>query len=97
MRRDQAIDTLRTHAGELRGLGVQRLFLFGSTARDEAEPSSDVDLFFDFDDPGFSLIELARVKDRLGRILQAPADVMTRASLHPQLRDAIEASAVQVF
>jgi predicted nucleotidyltransferase len=76
---------------------VTSLYLFGSTARGEAKPDSDVDLFFEYDNPRFSLVELVRVKRRIGEILGVDADVMTRDSLHPMLRDQIEASAVRVF
>ena len=42
--RNSAIRTLKAHEAELRALGVQRLSLFGSLARGEAGPESDVDL-----------------------------------------------------
>lgn len=45
MNRDTAIARLKEHEAELRRLGVQSLYVFGSTARDEAGPESDVDLF----------------------------------------------------
>lgn len=95
--RTSVMATLRDHAPELRRLGIARLYLFGSVAADAATPTSDVDLFFDFDDPHFSLIELLQVKARLEELLSNPADVMTRGSLHPRLRPEIERSAVQVF
>ena len=47
MDRSAAIARLREHETELKGLGVEHLYLFGSTARDEAREDSDVDLFFD--------------------------------------------------
>jgi hypothetical protein len=49
MKREAAIANLRAHEAELKRLGVIRLFLFGSTARDQAREESDVDLFFDFE------------------------------------------------
>ena len=97
MERAQVLSALRSHADEFRRLGLSRLFLFGSVARDEATPGSDLDLFFDFADPRFSLIELAGLKQRMADILNAPTDLMSRGSLHPTLRSAIEAGAVQVF
>lgn len=47
MRRDDAIRILREHASEIRAEEVTRLALFGSTARDQARPDSDVDLLVD--------------------------------------------------
>jgi len=49
MDRPAAIARLKEHETELRQLGVQHLYLFGSTARGEARDDSDVDLFFDYE------------------------------------------------
>ena len=95
--REQVIATLRAHSNELRALGASHMFLFGSVVRNEARPDSDVDLFMEFDDPKFSLIDLLTLKYRIEEVLQRRADVMTRDSLHPRLKDGIERSAVQVF
>ena len=43
--RAEAIVRLKEHEAELRRLGVERLYMFGSTARDDADEESDVDLF----------------------------------------------------
>lgn len=97
MERDHVLTTLRRHSADLKGLGASRLFLFGSVAKNEARSDSDVDLFFDFDDPHFSLVELVALNDRIAELLQARADVMSRGSIHPRLRSSIESSALQVF
>jgi hypothetical protein len=87
MDRDHVIATLRAHEANLHRAGVARLYLFGSVARQEARPDSDVDLFFDTDN----------VQEQVKDILGAETDVMTRASLHPMLRPRIEAEALRVF
>lgn len=97
MNRERIIATLRSNAVDLKRLGASTLFVFGSVARDEAGPLSDVDLFFDFEDARFSLVELVALRRRIGELVQAPVDVMSRGSIHPRLRAAIESSAVQVF
>lgn len=97
MKPDQAIDLLQRHRAELARLGVEHLFLFGSTARGEARADSDVDLFFDHPEGSIGLFELMDVTDAAARILGRKADVTTRRSLHPVLRARIEASATQVF
>ncbi len=97
MDREQILVSLRRHAEDLRQLGASQLFLFGSVARGEAKASSDVDLFFDFDDPAFSIVELVALTARISAIVDAPADVMSRASIHPRLRPSVEAAAVRVF
>jgi predicted nucleotidyltransferase len=97
MDRDAAVSALRAHEDELKRLGVEHLYLFGSTARDEAGADSDVDLFFDHPAGSLGLFELMAVKETACRILGRQADVMTRRSLHPVLRGEIEASARRVF
>jgi uncharacterized protein len=97
MERDEAIAKLKEHEAELRRLGVEHLYLFGSTARGDARPDSDVDLFFDHPEGSLGLYELMDVKDAAARVLGCKADIMTRRSLHRVLRERIEASALQVF
>ena len=96
MGRDAAIATLREHEAELKRLGVGRLFLFGSTATDDARPDSDVDLFFDYPRGKFGLYELMDVKEAATRILGHKADIMTRDSIHKSLRTRVEANAIPV-
>ncbi|HEX4077331.1 MAG TPA: nucleotidyltransferase family protein [Rhizomicrobium sp.] len=97
MNRDQAMDILRRHRGELERAGVRHLFLFGSVSRNEANAQSDVDLFFDYDRGQFGLFALLGVKELASNILGRKADIMTRDSVHPVLRPRIEAEAAQVF
>ena len=97
MDREQVLTALRDHQSDLHRFGVAHLYLFGSVARNEGRSDSDVDLFFDTDNPRFSLIELVDVQEQVNAILGIEADVMTRASLHPMLRRRIEAEALRVF
>ena len=97
MDRSEAIARLKEHQAELKQLGVEHLYLFGSTARGEARPDSDVDLFFDHPMGSIGLYDLIDLKETAARILGCRADVMTRRSLHRVLRKGIEASALQVF
>jgi len=97
MKREDAIAILKEHETERRQLGVEHLYLFGSTARGEAREDSDVDLFFDHPEGSLGLYQLMDVKDTAARILGRKTEIMTRRSLHPVLRERIEASALQVF
>ncbi|MBV9827880.1 MAG: nucleotidyltransferase domain-containing protein [Alphaproteobacteria bacterium] len=97
MDRDTTIDLLRRHEGELRRMGIERLYLFGSTARDSATAASDIDLFFDHAHGRLSLYQLLDIKNRTAAILGSRVDIMSRNSLHPVLRSQIEASARAVF
>jgi uncharacterized protein len=97
MKRDEAVRRLKAHAADLKRLGVEHLYMFGSTARDEAREESDIDLFFDYQKGKLGLYELMDVKEAAAQILGRPADIITRDSLHRTLRQNIEASALQVF
>ena len=79
MKRDATIAKLKEHEAELRQLGVEHLYLFGSTARDEAREDSDVDLFFDHPEGSLGLFELMDIKDAAERILGCKADMARRA------------------
>jgi predicted nucleotidyltransferase len=97
MGRDEAIRRLRRHEADLRRLGVEHLYMFGSTARGEATEGSDIDLFFDHEKGKIGVFDLMDVKERAAGILGLKTDVMTRNSLHPRLKKRIEESAVRVF
>lgn len=97
MRRDTAIATLKAHEAELKQLGVEHLFLFGSMVRDDARDTSDIDLFFDHKLGAIGLYELMDIKQRATEILGRDTDMIPRRGLHHVLRERIEASALQVF
>src|ERR1700689_1408360 len=86
MERVNVIAKLKEHEAELKQLGVQHLYLFGSTARGDAREDSDVDLFFDYEEGKFGLFDLMEVQEQASRILGRKADVMTRDSIHKVLR-----------
>lgn len=73
--------------------GVQGLRVFGSVARGEDGPDSDVDLLVDLP-PGTGLFGLGRLRADLERALDAQVDVVPVAGLKPQVRAAVEAEAV---
>ena len=98
MNRTDAIQKLQQHADAVKGMGATALYLFGSTVRDEARASSDLDLFIDYDPAKrFSLLDLVGIKQFLEEELAVEIDVTTRSSLHPMLRTDIEQSAVRIF
>ena len=71
MRRDEGLSFLSLHRQELmERFGVCSLALFGSVARDEAGPDSDVDILVEFrETPGLSEYMSLKfwIEDRLGR------------------------------
>ena len=98
MSRDEVLATLRQHAPELQAEGILHLALFGSTARDEATPASDVDLMAEYDpNKGLSLLDIAGLHLHLENLLGAKVDLCTRKLIKPILRPYVEADAVDAF
>jgi hypothetical protein len=98
MERTHAIAALKREAPAVRALGATGLYLFGSTARNEATGQSDLDLFVDYDaSTRFSLVELVGIKQLLEQRLGVSVDITTRDSLDSVLRGAIESSAERIF
>jgi hypothetical protein len=94
MRRADVLQIIAEHAGELRELGVRSLSLFGSVARDEAAPGSDVDLLVDFDPP-VGYFHHFEVQYRLEAFLGCKVDLVTQGGLRPELRQRILSEAVR--
>lgn len=98
MNRTDAIKRLRQAADAVKGMGATGLYLFGSTARNEAGQASDLDLFVDYDPQSrFNAFDLIGIKLLLEEDLHIPVDITTRDGLHPRLRSDIEKSAVRIF
>jgi predicted nucleotidyltransferase len=98
MNRIDAISSLNRYADAVRGMGATSLYLYGSTAREEAHVASDLDLFIDYDPASrFNAFNLIGIKQLLEDELHIPVDLTTRDGLHPRLRQRIEQSAVRIF
>ena len=93
MIREEVLRRLSEHREELEGLGVHTLDLFGSVARDDAGPGSDVDLLVEFDQP-VGLFHFFRVQHRLEAILGRTVDLVMKDAIKRQLRTRILAEAV---
>jgi predicted nucleotidyltransferase len=87
---------LEPHRKELRKMGVVSLAVYGSVARNEYNPQSDIDLLVDFDrDVG--LFHLFEIQHRLEEIIGVPKiDLIQKGAIHPALRQQILAEAVNV-
>jgi len=96
MNRSEALTLLREHKPTLtQRFGVLRLALFGSTARDNARESSDVDVLVAFDGPATSARYFG-VQFYLEDLLGHPVDLVTEQALRRELRPYIEKEAVHV-
>ncbi|MBI4337511.1 MAG: nucleotidyltransferase family protein [Chloroflexi bacterium] len=95
MKRAEAIAILQAHQEELRGMGVRSLAIFGSVARDQARPDSDIDLLVELDGRPIGLFAFIGIQEYLESILQGKVDLVTADALHPRLRDRILGEAVR--
>ncbi len=94
----QVLATLRSERQWLSRRGIVGLWVFGSVARGEARPGSDIDLFASFDpDSNLSLVGLASLRGELSDRLGAPVDLVACGSLHEVVRTAAEREAVRVM
>ena len=92
------IRRLRPHASEFGRLGIRQLYVYGSVARGDAKPWSDVDLFADLaDEQRWNIVRWGHVLDRLEDILARRVDFAARRSLPDDVRGGAEAEAVAVF
>ena len=100
MRKAEAIALLLSHADDLRQAGVAHVSLFGSVARDEAEPSSDIDLVLAGPpERPMTLFSMARAEALLERILGRGVDLTSRQGLDnaPEFRERIQPDLIPVF
>jgi predicted nucleotidyltransferase len=97
MERAEIIKRIKEIAEPLRTKGATRLYIYGSRARDEARPDSDLDVFVDYaPGAGFSLIELAEIELLLEQHLGLDVHVKTRPR-RKALREEIERDAIRVL
>jgi len=78
-----------------RQFAVRSLFLFGSAARGQAGPASDVDVLVEFDGPP-TFDRYMDLKFHLEDILGRRVDVVTPAALKPRMRPVVQREAVRV-
>ncbi|HOL22220.1 MAG TPA: nucleotidyltransferase family protein [bacterium] len=72
----------------LRKEGAKSISLFGSFARDEENPKSDIDIIVEFNEVK-SLLDIVRIERELGELLGIKIDLLTENSISPYLYDVI--------
>ena len=98
MRREEVIAKLKETEPALRAFGVAALYLFGSHARDDARPDSDIDVFVDpAPDRAFGFLPFMDAFETIQHAVGENVDYGTRKGLHPLLRSDIERAAVRIF
>ena len=94
----EAIRRIGRNRQKLARFHVAHLSVFGSTARDEATPHSDVDLLVEFH-PGarVGLFTFVRLQEFLADVMGCRIDLATPGALRDEMREQILAEAVRAF
>ena len=98
MNKDEVIDKLRAHESELKAAGIVRLAVFGSVARGDNSPGSDVDLLADFDKTKrYTLLTIVRLENRLADLLGTKVDLSSPEWLKDSVKNQALREAVLAF
>jgi predicted nucleotidyltransferase len=98
MTRDDVIATLRAHEAELKRQGVTHAALFGSLARGEAGPDSDIDVMVEIDpDAHIGLWGYSAVVLFIQGLFNRKVDVADREGLKAYVRPSAERDAIYAF
>jgi predicted nucleotidyltransferase len=94
----EALETLRRSEAALRARGVRRAALFGSVARGENRPGSDIDIMVEIDpDAHITVFDYVDLKEFIAGLFDGPVDVVNRDSLKPYVRPAATAETIYAF
>ena len=80
----------------LQRYGVKRISVFGSYARGEANPESDIDIIVEFTDRK-SLLDIVGIEQELSEVLGIKVDLLTEKSISPYLVDRIKKEMLVIY
>ena len=94
----EALETLRRSEQALRGRGVRHAALFGSLARADNRPDSDIDIMIEIDpDARMTVYDYLDLKEFIATLFDGPVDVVNRESLKAYVRPAVTTDAIYAF
>ena len=98
MNKRDAIEVLRRHEADLRARGIIHAALFGSLARDQARPDSDIDIMIEFDpEARIDVFQYAGIKMYIEALFEGPVDVVDLEALKPFVRIPATSDAIYAF
>src|SRR5213080_4441540 len=90
--KQQILSTLTANEAKIRSFGVRGLSLFGSSARGEDTPESDLDFVVEFEKKSFDAY--MDLKLFLEELFDRPVDLVLADGIKPKLREAILREAI---
>jgi predicted nucleotidyltransferase len=98
MDRQLIIDRINSNRAGLEALGLARISLFGSTARDQATEASDIDLAVTLDqDCRIDLFGFAALSDKLSRMLGSRVDIIVEPARSARMQAQIDRDRLRVY
>jgi uncharacterized protein len=96
MNSNEALATLRRSEPDLRARGVRRAAVFGSVARGDSRPDSDIMVEID-PEAHLTVFDYAGLKDYIASLFDGPVDVVNRDGLKSYVRPAATADTIYAF
>jgi predicted nucleotidyltransferase len=95
---EQAIQTLRNAEAALRAKGVAHAGIFGSTARGEQRPDSDIDIVIDFDPSArITVFDYVGIREDIADLFDHRVDVVDQRGLKPEVLPNVARDLVYAF
>jgi uncharacterized protein len=98
MNGQEILAKLRENETALRARGVSHAALFGSRARGDNRPDSDIDIMIEVEPTALiGVYEYVALKDYIAALFDGPVDVVSRDGLKPYVRPAATTDAIYAF
>ena len=97
MTTEHALTILRSHEADLRARGFRRAGIFGSVARNEARPSSDLDVLIEIDAAKLTVFDYVAIKRAVAGLFPGKVDVVNAGALKPRVGQSAKRDTLYAF
>jgi predicted nucleotidyltransferase len=95
MKLEETLNIITKHVPDLKSrFGVRSFAIFGSVARGEERPDSDIDILVEFEKP-VGLFEFAALRRHLSELLGSKVDLVTPSAIRAEMRENIMSESVR--